>query len=218
EATAHPPGRFDPGPFIEGLERHVARGIENGWPAERAERLLSRTRAAALEARGRLVPLAARQGDFRVENILLDGARVRVVDFENFAEADAVYEDVCALLSYLTLLSGSPLYASSRIEAAADAFDRAYGAPPDDPVRRLYEIKLAVAVLSEFPGTAGWSKHRQFLRVQQKVEDMAEHLPLEVVKYRVGAAGYQDVAKYHEVRYQGRANEYKQQVMAAAYL
>src|SRR5690606_30421588 len=120
--------------------------------------------------------------------------------------------------SYLTLLSGSPLYASSRVEAAADAFDRAYGAPPDDPVRRLYEIKLAVAVLSEFPGTAGWSKHRQFLRVQQKVEDMAEHLPLEVVKYRVGADGYQDVAKYHEVRYQGRANEYKQQVMAAAYL
>ena len=65
------------------------------------------------------MPLAARQGDFRVENILLDGDRVRVVDFENFAETDAIYEDVCALLSYLTLLSCSPLYASSRVNAAA---------------------------------------------------------------------------------------------------
>lgn len=218
EATAQPPCEFDPGPFLFDLELQIKRSIGNGWPADRAERVLSRTRVAAREAEGRLVPLAARQGDFRVENILLDGERVHVVDFENFAETDAIYEDVCALLSYLTLLSGSPLYAANRVDAAAHAFASAYGAHLHDPVRRLYEIKLAVAVLSEFPGTAGWLKHQQFLRVQQRVEDMAEHLPVEVVRYRVGATGYQDVARYHEVRYQGRANEYKQQVMAAAYL
>lgn len=39
----------------------------------------------------------------------------------------------------------------------------------------------------------------------------------EVVEYRVGKAGYQDVARYDEVRYEGSANRYKQRVMAAAY-
>lgn len=218
EATAQPPCEFEPGGFLSDLERQVKRSISNGWPAASAESVLSRTRVAAQEAAGRLVPLAARQGDFRVENILLDGTHVRVVDFENFADTDAIYEDVCALMSYLTLLSGSPLYAGRRVDAAADAFAAAYGAQLQDPVRRLYEIKLAVAVLSEFPAGAGWLKRQQFLRVQQRVEDMAEQLPVEVVRYRVGATGYQDAARYHEVRYQGRANEYKQQVMAAAYL
>lgn len=40
---------------------------------------------------------------------------------------------------------------------------------------------------------------------------------LEVVQYRVGKTGYQDVSSYDETRYKGAANEYKQQVMAAAY-
>jgi ubiquinone/menaquinone biosynthesis C-methylase UbiE len=39
----------------------------------------------------------------------------------------------------------------------------------------------------------------------------------ELVQYQVGKTGFQDVASYDAVRYQGRANEYKQSVMAAAY-
>jgi ubiquinone/menaquinone biosynthesis C-methylase UbiE len=39
---------------------------------------------------------------------------------------------------------------------------------------------------------------------------------LEVVEYRVGKSGYQNVATY-DSRYTGQANEYKQRVMAAAY-
>jgi ubiquinone/menaquinone biosynthesis C-methylase UbiE len=39
----------------------------------------------------------------------------------------------------------------------------------------------------------------------------------EVVQYRVGNAGFQDVASYDEKRYKGQANEYKQQVMALTY-
>jgi ubiquinone/menaquinone biosynthesis C-methylase UbiE len=39
----------------------------------------------------------------------------------------------------------------------------------------------------------------------------------QVVDYRVGKAGYQDVSSYDEARYKGPANEYKQQVMSAAY-
>jgi ubiquinone/menaquinone biosynthesis C-methylase UbiE len=39
----------------------------------------------------------------------------------------------------------------------------------------------------------------------------------EVVQYSVGKSGFQDVASYDEVRYKGRANEYKQHVMASTY-
>ena len=39
----------------------------------------------------------------------------------------------------------------------------------------------------------------------------------EVIRYRTGTGGFQDVSSYDKVRYEGRANEYKQQVMAAAY-
>lgn len=42
-------------------------------------------------------------------------------------------------------------------------------------------------------------------------------LPLEVVRYGVGKAGFQDVSSYDDVRYKGFANEYKQRVMAATY-
>ena len=40
---------------------------------------------------------------------------------------------------------------------------------------------------------------------------------VKVVEYRVGKKGYQDVATYDAVRYEGPANEYKQTVMANAY-
>ena len=40
---------------------------------------------------------------------------------------------------------------------------------------------------------------------------------VEVVRYAVGDQGYQDVAAYDAARYQGRANEYKQNVMSNAY-
>jgi ubiquinone/menaquinone biosynthesis C-methylase UbiE len=40
---------------------------------------------------------------------------------------------------------------------------------------------------------------------------------LEVIRYRAGTSGFQDVSTYDKVRYEGRANEYKQDVMAAAY-
>lgn len=41
--------------------------------------------------------------------------------------------------------------------------------------------------------------------------------PAEVVEYRFGKRGYQDVTRYDQVRYSGPANEYKQAVMRRAY-
>ncbi len=40
---------------------------------------------------------------------------------------------------------------------------------------------------------------------------------LELVEYGIGKTGYQDVSSYDAARYIGRANEYKQNVMASAY-
>lgn len=47
--------------------------------------------------------------------------------------------------------------------------------------------------------------------------DSTQSKGLEVVRYKVGGYGYQNVADYDAKRYQGPANEYKQRVMAAAY-
>jgi ubiquinone/menaquinone biosynthesis C-methylase UbiE len=41
--------------------------------------------------------------------------------------------------------------------------------------------------------------------------------PLEVVEYGVGKGGFQEVSTYDQRRYVGRANEYRQKVMANAY-
>ncbi len=40
---------------------------------------------------------------------------------------------------------------------------------------------------------------------------------MEIVQYKAGKTGYQDVSSYDDVRYKGAANEYKQTVMAAVY-
>ena len=50
----------------------------------------------------------------------------------------------------------------------------------------------------------------------KKPHSSGEH-DAEVVRYRVGEQGYQDVSSYDASRYAGPANEYKQAVMANAY-
>jgi len=39
----------------------------------------------------------------------------------------------------------------------------------------------------------------------------------DVIKYKVGEKGYQNVAEYDRRRYDGPSNEYRMRVMAAAY-
>jgi len=98
---------------------------------------------------GTPLPAAARHGDFTVRNILIDGDRVAVVDFENFAERDAIYEDLSAFITYMALLKSQPLYSSSALEAASAGFLEGYGRSLSSEVLKLYGLKAAVIALAE---------------------------------------------------------------------
>jgi SAM-dependent methyltransferase len=172
---------------------------------------------AVRRVEGTPVPHAARQGDFTVSNILIDGPRVCMVDFENFTEVDAVYEDLASLASYLRMLAASPAYAPSRLEQLRTAFLRGYGQPENDPVLALFELKHALTVLAEFPAEPSVLRRWRRRAVQQGVVALAAQVGMEVVDYRAGAGDYRDAAEYDARRYRGRANEYKRRVMKAAY-
>ncbi len=199
------------------IQTQLAEG--RGWSAGAAARVLHGARAAVERFGSRPVPRAARQGDFGLSNILSDRhGHIRVVDFENFAEADAVYEDVAAFTSYLHLLATFPVYSRRTLAAMRRAFLQGYGQSEADPLLALYELKQAVAVLAEFHGGHSPLARLRHRRIAAQVVAMAASLDVEVVRYRSGESDFRDVSSYHEKRYKGRANEFKRQVMADAYL
>ena len=156
---------------------------------------------------------------FGLSNILSDrDGRVHVVDFENFAERDAVYEDIAGFISYVNLLSTFPVYSRRALTSMRRAFLRGYGQAEADPVLALYELKQAVAVLAEFPSSRSVIARHRRRRIEAHIARMAETLDIEVVRYRSGERDDLDVASYDEKRYKGRANEFKRRVVADAYL
>ena len=156
--------------------------VAHGLPVETA----SRIRAQAALAVGRLarsrVPHAARQGNFTVSNILVDGSSVRIVDFENFDAFDAVFEDVASFAAHLRVLSNGPLYSRTRIAGMRRAFLRAYGQSDDDPVLTLFELKHSLAVLADSPGVSivsGWRRHV----LAREATELTRRLGIGVVRY-----------------------------------
>lgn len=217
DATRVSDAPFEAERFRLQIDAALRAATENGL----SEPAATHVRDLAEDAIARLaetpIAQAARQGDFTVSNILVDGPSVRIVDFENFGESDAVYEDIASLVGYLRMLAHGPLYSRARLDRMRRAFLRAYGQPEDDPVLALYELKQALAVLAQFPAHTSTLARRRRQALSREVVALANRLAIEVVKYRAGAEGYRDAAKYDEVRYHGLANEYKRMVMKAAY-
>jgi aminoglycoside phosphotransferase (APT) family kinase protein len=98
---------------------------------------------------GHPIPAAARQGDFIPQNILVDGTRIGVVDFESFSEADSIYEDVGTFVAYLQALSALPYYSQKALERLAASFLRAYGLEGDEVALGLYRARALVVFMSE---------------------------------------------------------------------
>jgi ubiquinone/menaquinone biosynthesis C-methylase UbiE len=219
DATRSEPAPIDGEALLQAMTTQAELAESRGWSAAAAVRALQCARAAIHRFGNRPVSRAARQGDFGLSNILSDRhGRIHVVDFENFAEADAVYEDVAAFTSYLRLLATFPVYSRRALAAMRRAFLRGYGQVEADPMLALYELKQAVAMLAEFHGGRSIVARLRRRRIAVQVAGMAESLDLEVVRYRSGGADFRDVSSYHEKRYQGRDNEFKRRAMADAYL
>jgi ubiquinone/menaquinone biosynthesis C-methylase UbiE len=219
DATRSPAAPIDAGALLDAITVQAQLAEARGWSRDQADLVLRCARAAVERFGSRPVPRAARHGDFGLSNILSDrDGRVHVVDFENFAEGDAVYEDIAAFTSYVELLSVFPVYSRRALTSMRRAFLRGYGQPETDPVLALYGLKQALAVLAEFqPGRSVIARHRR-RGIEAQIARMAEALEVEVVRYRLGEGDYLDISSYHAKRYLGRDNEFKRRVMADAYL
>jgi ubiquinone/menaquinone biosynthesis C-methylase UbiE len=217
DATRSPDTALDGTRLFEEIEAALQIAASHGLAPQEADHVREAARGAVRRVAGTPVPHAARQGDFTVSNILIDGPRVRMVDFENFDESDAVYEDLASLVGYLRMLASSPAYSPARLERLRSAFLRGYGQPEADPVLALYELKHALTVLAQFPAHLSLVRRWRRRAVQQGVVALAAQVDVEVVDYHAGAGDYRDAAEYDARRYRGRANEYKRRVMKAAY-
>jgi hypothetical protein len=147
------------------LERCRAIGL-NGDEIDETKRLLS---SASHAIEGFPTPAAARQGDFIPQNILIDGNRVRVVDFENFAKTDCIYQDVATFLSYVQALSAFPYYSHGALLKLSRSFLHGYGLTGRERPLRLYVARSIIWLISELKLDGAFSygrKRLQFLSAQ----------------------------------------------------
>lgn len=149
EATRQNTVEHDAAAFEASLSLQIEACAKRGLDFASAEELSRIAVPASRALHGTPLPAAARHGDFTVRNILIDGDRVAVVDFENFAERDTIYEDLSAFVTYMALLKSQPLYSSSALEAASAGFLQGYGRSLSSEVLKLYGLKAGVIALAE---------------------------------------------------------------------
>ncbi len=178
DATRQAERVFDAEAFLAALQQRSERcagcGADRVWLAEVARLATAAARRAAQE----FVPVAARQGDFLPQNILFHEGRIAVVDFENFSEADTVFEDLGAFLGYLALLRASPFYSAGTLAAMAESFLTGYGHPRQPLLLNLHVLKAGITIVSEFlrgHGPAA-AKSRRFARMQAEVQHLCARL------------------------------------------
>jgi hypothetical protein len=149
QATRTAPLYHDSNVFLDTLDERLVRcqtlGVKNNTIDE-LRRLIC---DASHQMDGHPIPAAARQGDFTPQNILIEGNRLGVVDFESFSESDSIYEDVSTFAAYIQALSTFPYYSQSALLRLADSFLQAYGVAGDEPALRLSLARSFVVLISE---------------------------------------------------------------------
>lgn len=154
-ATQKPLTMFRAGKYLSHLREHLDRCLVVGLPRRISEEIWDLASRDAARMDGRLCAAAARHGDFVPQNMLVAQNRVALVDFENFADSDLIYEDLGAFIAYLTLLSRCPVYSPGMLLLMSQAFLQAYGEDVNTDMLRLYVLKSAVAIVSETAPSRG---------------------------------------------------------------
>jgi hypothetical protein len=149
QATLAEPLHHDSAAFLDALEVRFAQCRRVGVSDHAIDGLRRALAGASNRIEGRPIPAAARQGDFIPQNILVDGARIGVVDFESFSESDSIYEDVGTFVSYLQALSAFPYYSQKALVRLASSFLHAYGLKGDEVALKLYRARALVVFMSE---------------------------------------------------------------------
>lgn len=148
EATCQPDLPHDARAFDRELTTQLEGCVRKGLAGAAAQELFQSASKVSALIDGKLLPAAARHGDFTARNVLVDGKRIGVVDFENFVERDTIYEDVGKFVAYLALLQGRPSYSRTAIKTAAQSFLHGYGQFLDTRLVNLFAIKAGVRMFA----------------------------------------------------------------------
>jgi Phosphotransferase enzyme family len=152
EATRQPALAHDAKAFDREVTSQLEGCVRRGLGGAAAQDIFRAASRASGLVDGQPLPAAARHGDFTARNILIDGERIGVVDFENFVERDTIYEDLGKFVAYLAMLQGRPGYSRVAVNAAAQCFLRGYGSSVDGKLVSLFALKAAVRMFA-FRGT-----------------------------------------------------------------
>jgi aminoglycoside phosphotransferase (APT) family kinase protein len=176
--TARNPLRHDPAAFLGAVHRRLDRCQTVGVASETIEALKRRMTEASHQLEGQPVPAAARQGDFIPQNLLIDGNRLGVVDFESFSECDAIYEDVATFIAYIKALSSFPYYSQRALRRLGESFLQAYGVTGNEPLLRLYLARSLVVLISETNmGRGALNGKKRLLLLQEQLHSVCAELP-----------------------------------------
>jgi hypothetical protein len=178
QRTASTPLPHDSPKFLAYVDRRLARCRALGVTNETIDVLSGMIGRASREMDGYPGPAAARQGDFIPQNILVDGDRPGVVDFESFDEHDSIYEDLATFISYVQALTAFPYYSRRALGSLVEGFLQAYGLKDDEPLFRLYLARSIVVLISETNMGRGALNGQKRLRLlQAQLHRVCEGLP-----------------------------------------
>jgi len=166
-ATRVEPLRHDSKLFLDALEERFDRFRNLGITQPAIDELRRFASEASRKLDGHPIPASARHGDFTPQNILIDGNRLRVVDFENFCKMDAAYEDVATFVGYIQGLSSFPYYSRTALRTLADSFLHAYGLDGNEAELQLYLVRALIVLISEINLEQGVLHAQKRLRLLQ---------------------------------------------------
>jgi Ser/Thr protein kinase RdoA (MazF antagonist) len=110
---------------------------------------------------------AARQGDFIPQNVLVDGNRLGVVDFESFSKREPIVEDIAMFVAYVQALSAFPHYSQSALKPLNNAFLQACRFSGAEAPLQLYFARCTLILISELNLRRAFGRRRfQSMRAQ----------------------------------------------------
>lgn len=148
EATRQPNLAYDTKAFDLDITKQLKGCVRTGLEAAAAQEISRLALRASRLVDGKPLPAAGRHGDFLARNILIDGERICVVDFENFVERDTIYEELGRFVAHLAILQARPGYSRSAINTATRYFLSGYGSSADRNLVDLFALKAAVRMFA----------------------------------------------------------------------
>jgi hypothetical protein len=147
-ATRQPALLHDPQSFELDVAQQLEGCRRRNLSAANVDEIFGVASKGSRSIAGRLLPAAARHGDFTPRNVLISSDHIAVMDFENFLERDTIYEDLGKFVAFLTLLKGRPGYSRTAITSLVGSFLDGYGASADRGLVDLFALKAAVRIFA----------------------------------------------------------------------